>query len=52
MGKKERQRKLVSSAEHFADALRGTNPKFDRERFINAAMGEPSNGRDRAIRCA
>ena len=32
-------------AEHFADALRG--PNFDRQRFISAAMGEPSNGRDR-----
>ena len=35
-------------AEHFADALRGTNPNFDRQRFISAAMGEPSNGRDRS----
>jgi hypothetical protein len=35
-------------AEHFADNLRGTNPNFDRQRFISAAMGEPSNGRDRA----
>ena len=34
-------------AEHFADALRGTNPNFDRHRFISAAMGEASNGRDR-----
>jgi hypothetical protein len=34
-------------AEHFADALRSTNPKFDRQRFISAAMGKPSNGRDR-----
>ena len=34
-------------AEHFADALRGTNPNFDRQRFISAATGEPSNGRDR-----
>jgi len=34
-------------AEHFADTLRSTNPNFDRQRFISAAMGEPSNGRDR-----
>ena len=36
-------------AEHFADALRGTNPNFDRQRFVSAAMGEPSNGRDRTL---
>ena len=34
-------------AEHFADGLRGTNPSFDRQRFVSAAMGEPSNGRGR-----
>jgi hypothetical protein len=34
--------------EHFAEALRNTNPNFDRRRFISAAMGEPSNGRDRS----
>ena len=33
-------------AEHFADALRCSNPNFDRQRFVDAAMGEPSNGRD------
>ena len=27
-------------AERFADALRGTNANFDRERFIRACMGE------------
>lgn len=26
--------------------LRGTNPNFDLERFLAAAMGEPINGRD------
>jgi hypothetical protein len=36
-------------AEHFADALRGTNPNFDRQRFVDAAMGEPSSGRDRTL---
>ena len=30
-----------------ADALRGTNPRFDRGRFIAAASGSPSHGRDR-----
>ena len=34
-------------AEWFADALRGTNPNYNRERFLAAAKGEPSNGRDR-----
>jgi hypothetical protein len=34
-------------AEHFADALRGTNPNFDPQRFVSAAMGKPCNGRDR-----
>lgn len=34
-------------ADHFADALRGTNPQFDRSRFIAAALGNPSNGRDK-----
>jgi hypothetical protein len=38
-------------AEHFADDLGGTNPNFDRQRFVDAATGEPSNGRDRTIRC-
>jgi len=32
---------------HFADALRGTNPGYDRGRFEDAAHGKPSNGRDR-----
>lgn len=34
-------------AQAFADKLRGTNPNFNRERFLAAARGEPSNGRDR-----
>jgi hypothetical protein len=34
-------------AEAFADALKGTNANFNRDRFIAAAMGTPSNGRDR-----
>lgn len=34
-------------AETFADALKGTNPNYNRERFLAAAMGTPSNGRDK-----
>ena len=30
----------------FADKLACTNPKFDRKRFIQCAMGTPSTGRD------
>jgi hypothetical protein len=30
----------------FAYRLVGTNPNFDRARFLAAAMGEPINGRD------
>ena len=30
-----------------ADALRGTNERFDRSRFIAAANGTPTTGRDR-----
>lgn len=33
-------------AEAFVDELRTTNPLFDAERFLRAAMGEP-DGRDR-----
>lgn len=38
-------RQLV--AHTFAAALADTNPHFDRGRFIAAAMGNPSNGRDK-----
>lgn len=31
----------------FIRALAADNPRFDRERFLAAARGEPSNGRDR-----
>lgn len=31
----------------FADSLKGTNPRYNRERFVAAAMGTPSNGRDK-----
>ena len=31
----------------FADGLRGTNPNYDRARFVTAAIGEPCNGRDK-----
>lgn len=33
-------------AREFADALRGTNPRFDRERFLAAATGAPQTRRD------
>lgn len=33
--------------ERFADELKGTNPNYNRERFTAAAMGTPSNGRDK-----
>lgn len=33
-------------AQHFANYLATTNPAFDRERFIAAATGNPSTGRD------
>lgn len=35
------------TAHHFADCLAKTNPRFNRERFLSAAKGEPSNGRDK-----
>lgn len=31
---------VVSAAHRIADALASTNPRFDRERFIFAAIGE------------
>lgn len=34
-------------AEHFASYLSHTNPNFDQERFIAAATGSPSTGRDK-----
>lgn len=34
-------------AEAFASRLEGTNPNYNRGRFLAAAMGNPSNGRDR-----
>lgn len=34
-------------AEWFAEELKGTNPAFNRERFLAAALGQPSNGRDK-----
>ena len=30
-----------------ADALRSTNPRFDRARFLAACRGEPLTGRDK-----
>lgn len=38
-------RKMV--ALRFAADLQGTNPKFDSNRFMAAAMGDPINGKDR-----
>lgn len=37
-------------AQHFARDLRGTNPNYSEYRFVEAANGTPSNGRD-AARC-
>lgn len=37
-------------ANHFAFALRSTNPKFDYDRFESAARGRATNGRDRPHR--
>jgi len=34
-------------ADEFASALRGTNPNYDRSRFMSAALGKPENGRDK-----
>ena len=34
-------------AQHFANALRDTNPNFDASRFYDAATGTPSNGKDK-----
>lgn len=41
------QYERLQMANHFADSLAGTNPKFDRERFVAAATGNPMNGRDK-----
>ena len=38
--------------QEWADMLTGTNPRFDRERFITACYGFPVNGRDKACRIA
>lgn len=34
-------------ARDFADALAGTNPRFDRSRFMAAAQGEPATPGDK-----
>lgn len=34
-------------AEAFADQMCGTNPNFDRERFLAACRNEPINRRDK-----
>jgi hypothetical protein len=34
-------------AKYVADALATTNPRFDRERFLAAARGEPLTSRDK-----
>lgn len=37
----------LAIVQHVADELTGTNPNYDRDRFVWAACGQPSNGRDR-----
>ena len=37
----------AEQAHFFAAELRGTNPKYNYQRFLNAAMGALSNSRDR-----
>lgn len=34
-------------ADDFADMFEQDNPRFDRARFLAAANGKPSNGRDK-----
>lgn len=37
----------AEQARYFAEELRGTNPAYNYDRFLAAALGTPSNGRDR-----
>jgi len=37
---------LNAAVEELSLALRRTNPRFDRQRFLAAAKGEPLTGRD------
>ena len=37
----------AEQARYFAAELRGTNPNYNERRFLDAAMGLPSNSRDR-----
>lgn len=43
----DRQFTVRDLAVDLAGELGAHNPRFDRERFLAAARGEPSNGRDR-----
>jgi hypothetical protein len=45
LGVNEQTREIVAA--DFANALRGTNPNYDRSRFMSAALGRPENGRDK-----
>jgi hypothetical protein len=36
--------------EEWADMLTGTNPRFDRQRFVTACHGKPVNSRDNGAR--
>ena len=38
---------LSSTVDQFADMFASDNPRFDRARFLAAANGKPSNGRDK-----
>ncbi len=47
ISKMESKASRTEMARYFANALSDTNVKFDRERFLSAATGQPDNGRDR-----
>lgn len=47
ISKLESETSRTRIALHFADALRDTNVKFDRARFLTAAFGEPDNNKDK-----
>jgi hypothetical protein len=36
-------------AKHFANALVGTNPRYNIHRFFTAAVGDPAFGRDKVM---
>lgn len=45
-GFEEEDERRQDIAQQFAERLRGTNPAFDRDRFIAAATGQPLSRRD------